>query len=53
MSRASRLVGLLPVGFVALTAVLAAATVAGGWTMKGKDSSAGYGVVADAGRPAE
>ena len=45
MARASRFVGFVPVGFLAAAAILAAATVAGGWSVKAAPKD-GYGVSA-------
>jgi hypothetical protein len=44
MARASRIVGFVPVGFLAVTAAIAAATVLGGWTAESARASAGYGI---------
>jgi hypothetical protein len=44
MARASRFVGFVPVGFLAVIAAIAAATVLGGWTAESARASSGYGI---------
>lgn len=46
MARASRIVGYVPVGFLAFTAAVAAAAVVGGWTVRSTPPHAGYGIAA-------
>lgn len=46
MSRPAHVAGFVPVGFFALTTVLAAATVVGGWAGMEPQPAAGYGIVA-------
>jgi hypothetical protein len=51
MTRPARIAGFLPVGFLALAAAIAAATVVGGWTVRGSQPFTGYGISAEAVEP--